>query len=126
MFIGVRTTCKRAKIEGVTFSDLRGTAVTRLALVGCSESEIATITGHSIRDVRSILVVFRQQVINVLLGHEHLHRPQTKALAIPGSFIRSARRAPSCLGAPPATSSSKKSPARWACRGKAPPCLLLA
>ena len=29
------------------------------------------------------LVVFRQQVINVLLGHEHLHRPQTKALAIP-------------------------------------------
>jgi Cytochrome C assembly protein len=47
--------CKRAKIEGVTFSDLRGTAVTRLALVGCSESEIATITGHSIRDVRSIL-----------------------------------------------------------------------
>ena len=47
--------CKRAKIEEVTFNDLRGTAVTRLALVGCSESEIATITGHSIRDVRSIL-----------------------------------------------------------------------
>ena len=38
----------------MTFNDLRGTAVTRLALVGCSESEIATITGHSIRDVRSI------------------------------------------------------------------------
>jgi integrase len=47
--------CKRAKIEEVTFNDLRGTAVTRLALVSCSESEIATITGHSIRDVRSIL-----------------------------------------------------------------------
>jgi integrase len=47
--------CKRANIEEVTFNDLRGTAVTRLALVGCSESEIATITGHSIRDVRSIL-----------------------------------------------------------------------
>ena len=47
--------CKRAKIEEVTFNDLRGTAVTRLALVGCSESEIATISGHSIRDVRSIL-----------------------------------------------------------------------
>jgi hypothetical protein len=27
----------------------------RLALVGCSEAEIATITGHSLRDVRSIL-----------------------------------------------------------------------
>ena len=35
--------------------DLRGTAVTRLALAGCSESEIATISGHSLRDVRSIL-----------------------------------------------------------------------
>jgi hypothetical protein len=33
----------------------RGTAVTRLALVGCSEPEVATITGHSLRDVRSIL-----------------------------------------------------------------------
>ncbi len=46
--------CKRAKIEEVTFNDLRGTAVTRLALVGCSEAEIATLTGHSLRDVRSI------------------------------------------------------------------------
>jgi hypothetical protein len=27
----------------------------RLALVGCSEAEIATVTGHSLRDVRSIL-----------------------------------------------------------------------
>ena len=39
----------------MTFHDLRGTAVTRLAVVGCSEAEIATITGHSLRDVRSIL-----------------------------------------------------------------------
>jgi hypothetical protein len=29
--------------------------VTRLALVGATEPEIATITGHSLRDVRSIL-----------------------------------------------------------------------
>jgi integrase len=47
--------CKKAGIEGVTFNDLRGTAVTRLALVECTEAEIATITGHSLRDVRSIL-----------------------------------------------------------------------
>jgi integrase len=47
--------CKKASIEEVTFNDLRGTAVTRLALVDCSEAEIATITGHSLRDVRSIL-----------------------------------------------------------------------
>jgi integrase len=44
----------RAAIEAVTFNDLRGTAVTRLALVHCNEAEIATITGHSLRDVRSI------------------------------------------------------------------------
>ncbi len=47
--------CKKAGIAKVTFNDLRGTAVTRLALVGCSEAEIATITGHGLRDVRSIL-----------------------------------------------------------------------
>ena len=50
-----RKACKRAGIVGVTFNDLRGTAVTRLALAGCTEAEIATITGHSLRDVRSIL-----------------------------------------------------------------------
>jgi len=47
--------CKKAGIAGLTFNDLRGTAVTRLALVGCTEAEIATITGHSLRDVHSIL-----------------------------------------------------------------------
>jgi integrase len=46
---------KRAGIIGLTFNDLRGTAVTRLALAGCTEAEIAAITGHSLRDVRSIL-----------------------------------------------------------------------
>jgi integrase len=50
-----RKACRRAGIVGVTFNDLRGTAVTRLALCGCTEAEIATITGHSLRDVRSIL-----------------------------------------------------------------------
>jgi integrase len=47
--------CQKAGIVGVTFNDLRGTAVTRLALAECTEAEIATITGHSLRDVRSIL-----------------------------------------------------------------------
>jgi integrase len=50
-----RKACAKAGIVDLTFNDLRGTAVTRLALVGCSEAEIATITGHSLRDVRSIL-----------------------------------------------------------------------
>lgn len=50
-----RKACIEAGITGVTFNDLRGTAVTRLALAECTEAEIATITGHSLRDVRSIL-----------------------------------------------------------------------
>lgn len=50
-----RKACSAASIVGLTFNDLRGTAVTRLALAGCTEAEIATITGHSLRDVRSIL-----------------------------------------------------------------------
>jgi integrase len=47
--------CARAGIRGLTFHDLRGTAVTRLALSGCTEAEIATITGHSLQGVRAIL-----------------------------------------------------------------------
>jgi integrase len=50
-----RKACAAVGIVGVTFNDLRGTAVTRLALAEASEAEIATITGHSLRDVRSIL-----------------------------------------------------------------------
>jgi integrase len=50
-----RKACAKAGIVGVTFNDLRGTAVTRLALAGCNEAEIATITGHSLPDVGSIL-----------------------------------------------------------------------
>lgn len=46
---------KSAGIEGVTFHDLRGTAVTRLALAGCSVPEIAAITGHALNEVESIL-----------------------------------------------------------------------
>lgn len=46
---------RAAGVEGVTFNDLRGTAVTRLALACATSAEIATITGHSSRDVRSIL-----------------------------------------------------------------------
>ena len=41
-----RKACKKAGIVGVTFNDLRGTAVTRLAIAGCTEAEIVAITGH--------------------------------------------------------------------------------
>ena len=50
-----RKACVKAGIVGVTFHDLRGTAVTRLALAGSTEAEIATITGHSLRSVRAII-----------------------------------------------------------------------
>ena len=50
-----RKACAKAGVVGVTFHDLRGTAVTRLALHGCTEPEIATFTGHTLSDVRSIL-----------------------------------------------------------------------
>ena len=46
---------RKAGIVGLTFNDLRGTAVTRLAMAGATEAEIATLTGHSLRDVKSVL-----------------------------------------------------------------------
>jgi integrase len=45
----------KAGIEGVNFSDLRGTAVTRLALAGCTVPEICSITGHSHSEANAIL-----------------------------------------------------------------------
>lgn len=50
-----RKACIQAGITGLSFHDLRGTAVTRLAQAGCTVPEIATITGHSLKDVGSIL-----------------------------------------------------------------------
>ena len=47
----------RAKLgdADLHFHDLRGTAVARLALSGCTTPQIAAITGHSPRDVDEIL-----------------------------------------------------------------------
>ncbi len=49
------TALEKAGIEDLTYHDLRGTAVTRLALAGCTVPEIATITGHSLKQVAVIL-----------------------------------------------------------------------
>ncbi len=46
---------KRAGIRGLTFHDLRGTAVVTLARAGCNEVEIYSITGHKPGDVQAIL-----------------------------------------------------------------------
>jgi len=50
-----RKACARAGITGVTFHDLRGTAVTRLALAECTVPQIAAITGHSLSQAQTIL-----------------------------------------------------------------------
>ena len=57
---GFQTAWRDARIKaglraGLTFHDLRGSAVTRLARAGCTVPEIATFTGHSLADVHSIL-----------------------------------------------------------------------
>lgn len=46
---------KAAGITGLHFHDLRGTAVTMLAEAGCDVPEIASITGHSLKSVHTIL-----------------------------------------------------------------------
>jgi integrase len=49
---------KAARAAGIvdrTFHDLRGTTVVWLARAGCSEAEIANVTGHAISQVKTIL-----------------------------------------------------------------------
>ena len=77
----------RRRILGVTFNDLRGTAVTRLALAGCTETEIATITGHTLRDVRSILDAH----------YLHLHRDPALAESAIRKLERRTRNLPNEL-----------------------------
>jgi hypothetical protein len=50
-FVGVGMDC----FGDLTFHDLRGTAVVRLAIAGATVPQIATFTGHSLRDVEAIL-----------------------------------------------------------------------
>lgn len=56
---GFRTSWGKAfdktSLDDLHFHDLRGTAVTRLALSGCTVPEIASITGHSMETVQNIL-----------------------------------------------------------------------
>ncbi len=50
-----RKCCAKAGVTDLTFHDLRGTAITRMALAGCTVPEIAAVTGHSLKDVETIL-----------------------------------------------------------------------
>ena len=53
-----RDASKAAGIKDLHFHDLRGTAVTMLAEAGCSNAEIAAITGHSMQHVETILTKY--------------------------------------------------------------------
>ena len=45
----------RPRRHDLTFHDLRGTAVVRLAIASASVPQIATVTGHSLKDVEAVL-----------------------------------------------------------------------
>ena len=47
--------CAKAGVHGLTFHDLRGSAVVRLALAEATVPEIATFTGHRLQDVEGML-----------------------------------------------------------------------
>lgn len=49
----------KAGLEGLRFHDLRGTAVTELSLAGCTNCQIASVTGHSEKDVDRIIKAYR-------------------------------------------------------------------
>ena len=49
----------KAGLVGLRFHDLRGTAVTELSLAGCTNYEIASITGHSEKEVDRIIKAYR-------------------------------------------------------------------
>jgi integrase len=60
---------RKAGIKGhLTFHDLRGTAVTRLSEAECTPQEIATITGHSLRDVGVILDKYSARTNKIALA----------------------------------------------------------
>lgn len=77
-----RKACTKAGIDGLTFHDLRGTAVTRLGIAGATEIEIATITGLSLKSVRAILdehylnrdPALAESAMAKLEGHKATHR----------------------------------------------------
>jgi integrase len=50
-----RKACAKAGVTGLTFHDLRGSAVVRLAIADATVPQIATLTGHSLKDVEAIL-----------------------------------------------------------------------
>ena len=72
-----RRLCRKAQVSGLTFHDLRGTAVTRLAHAGATEAEIASVTGHSSREVGAILDAHYLKHDSAL-GDSAIHKLETR------------------------------------------------
>lgn len=92
-----RKACECAGIEDLTFHDLRGTAVTRLAVAGCTVPEIATITGHSLRDAELILQAHYmnhdpQLAKNAIRKLENRTKRPTKRPTAAGRLSKSAKK----------------------------------
>ncbi len=49
-----KKTAEKAQITGLTFHDLRGTAVTRLLALGYTQGQVASITGHTLSEVSAL------------------------------------------------------------------------
>lgn len=77
-----RKTCIKAAVTGLTFHDLRGTAVLHLNLAGATVPEIATLTGHKIHDVQSVLDknYFSR---DAALAESAIHKLETRHAASP-------------------------------------------
>lgn len=73
----------KAGINGPRFHDFRGTAVTRLAWAKCSVPEISAVTGHSLKDVETILHAHylggRFELAEVAIKRRERHERRTKS-----------------------------------------------
>lgn len=74
-----------AGCNGLTFHDLRGTAVTRLADAGCNPAQISAITGHSQRSLAPMLDSYQartdvQADMAIVKLERHLRRGSAKRL----------------------------------------------
>ncbi len=80
----------RASIRGLTFHDLRGTAVVTLARAGCNEVEIYSITGHKPSDVQAILTAHYLprdvEVADNAIAKLNRYRDQTEDENLPTAF----------------------------------------
>lgn len=85
-----------AKIEGLTFHDLRGTAVMELARAGCTVAEIASITGHALKDAETILekhYFSRDRALGEsAIAKLEKHKAGTRAVNSPCKRFTSARK----------------------------------